>query len=395
MGVVVPHRNIGTDRLDPLWRFDRAKGEYFYLGKGTPVYASSVVSDADEQSETSSSLGDDMEVVRDARQDHIDELLKKYQYGQASATFVLRKYQESGINWMLQRDLYGETLVNSHRRHAFGRLFGGFLCDDMGLGETPQALTLIYVTLLRGTNGGILNCDQIMLPPTTLSATSSLSPLITVEKQLPTLIVCPNTATSMWLNKCREYFPITEVDGVAHGMRAQLFSTGSCQDGTDLSGNHIFVSSFEQLLADFKKKKLLQKREWRRVIIDEGHNIRQKKSVRFLALTALRTKGRWSLTGTPVQNKPSEFSSQAEWLQLGKEEQGRILSSDKAKASATEQRDECRSEFLLRRTWAHLRLTNQMVQSDEMPKPIVEWVDAALDDKHRELLIRLHQKILR
>ena len=72
-----------------------------------------------------------------------------------------------------------------------------------------------------------------------------------------------------------------------------------------------------------------------------------------------------------MQNKPSEFSSQAAWLQLGQSEQDRILSSDKAKACATEQRDECRSEFLLRRTWAHLRLTNQMVQSDEMPVSIL------------------------
>lgn len=116
------------------------------------------------------------------------------------------------------------------------------LADDMGLGKTPQALTLIYVTLLRSSNNSIL-------PGDVQSANG--------EKQLPTLIVSPNTATAMWMEKTREYvhaqlntsahcmliqgclrryYPFTTIDGVLHGMRAQLFTTGNMKDLTDLSG---------------------------------------------------------------------------------------------------------------------------------------------------------------
>ena len=70
-------------------------------------------------------------------------------------------------------------------------MFAHAYTDDMGLGKTPQALTMIYVTLERGPNGGVLNCDQ-------------QHPTNPAVRQMPTLIVCPNTATSMWLEKCRE-----------------------------------------------------------------------------------------------------------------------------------------------------------------------------------------------
>ena len=158
--------------------------------------------------------------------------------------------------------------------------------------------------------------------------------------------------------------------------------------------SHIFITSFEQLLADYnneeKKKKngsVLQKRGWRRIIIDEGHNIRRHNGMRLRALKKLRTTARWSLTGastychdssafltdsgctpsgTPVVSKLPDFSSQAEWLQLNKEE---INTIKKTKAVVEDEalRKDCLSEFLLRRTFKILRITKQILPSDEMP----------------------------
>lgn len=61
--------------------------------------------------------------------------------------------------------------------------------------------------------------------------------------------------------------------------------------------SHIFIVSFEQLLSDSNRRKLLSQKKWRRVIIDEGHNIRNKNGKRMKALRALKTDCRWSITG--------------------------------------------------------------------------------------------------
>lgn len=67
-----------------------------------------------------------------------------YDYGQASGSFKLRTYQETGVRWMLQRDLYGETFENSARGvPPFSKLFGGFLCGEFMLVlSTSLVLTL-------------------------------------------------------------------------------------------------------------------------------------------------------------------------------------------------------------------------------------------------------------
>lgn len=372
-GQCIPHTGVPIERLSPLWLYDQERAEYFYLNGGTAVFASSLPGPSaappamDRQPSAARAL-----IPRDERHDEIDRLVSMYDYGQASGSFKLRTYQETGVRWMLQRDLYGETFENSARGvPPFSKLFGGFLCDDMGLGKTPQALTLIYVTLLRSSNNSIL-------PGDVQSANG--------EKQLPTLIVSPNTATAMWMEKTREYYPFTTIDGVLHGMRAQLFTTGNMKDLTDLSGNHIFIVSFEQLLSDSNRRKLLSQKKWRRVIIDEGHNIRNKNGKRMKALRALKTDCRWSITGTPLQNRLQEFNSQAEWLQLAKPEQKLIMRRPSPSR-------ECLAEFMLRRTWAHLRISRQIVQNDQIPKPIVAWVNMQLDDRHRALLKQVHDDL--
>jgi hypothetical protein len=55
-------------------------------------------------------------------------------------------------------------------------------------------------------------------------------------------------------------------------------------------------------------------REWDRVVLDEGHYIRNSATMRHKALASIVAARRWVLSGTPVQNKASDFTHLAEWL---------------------------------------------------------------------------------
>jgi SNF2 family DNA or RNA helicase len=51
----------------------------------------------------------------------------------------------------------------------------------------------------------------------------------------------------------------------------------------------------------------LHKVAWNRVIFDEAHHLRNRKTTRYESCKAIRAPIRWLVTGTPVQNKRSDF----------------------------------------------------------------------------------------
>ena len=55
---------------------------------------------------------------------------------------------------------------------------------------------------------------------------------------------------------------------------------------------------------------------WRRVILDEAHEIRNRKTRAFKACKKLKATFRWCLTGTPVQNSAADIQSLFEFLRF-------------------------------------------------------------------------------
>lgn len=55
-------------------------------------------------------------------------------------------------------------------------------------------------------------------------------------------------------------------------------------------------------------------RGWRRVVLDEGHTIRNSRAKVSLAASSLDAVCRWSLTGTPIINSLSDLYSQLRYL---------------------------------------------------------------------------------
>ena len=180
----------------------------------------------------------------------------------ASLQKVLRKYQRDGYRWLRTLDGYG---------------MGGILADDMGLGKTVQVLAY----LLAMKEGG---------------------------QTLPSLIVCPASLVLNWAEECEKFTPQLKclpVDGDA-ARRAELAERFSEYD--------LVVTSYDLLRRDAA---LYGEQGFYACILDEAQAIKNHSTQKYKAVCRMKSRVRFALTGTPVENRLSELWSIFSFLMPG------------------------------------------------------------------------------
>ncbi|KAI3402201.1 hypothetical protein diail_130 [Diaporthe ilicicola] len=210
---------------------------------------------------------------------------------------TLLPYQLQGLEWMRSKENpQFPTPGSAHvtqlwKRDARGRYKniaagfttaqapslakGGILADDMGLGKTLQMLSLI----LTGGKG-------------------------------VTLIVAPVSVMSNWEQQARQHVKSEHSPKILiyHGTRKATVQ--------EMMKHHIVITSYGTLAADHGNKGPLLSASWRRVILDEGHTIRNAKTKAAEAACGLKAESRWVLTGTPIVNNIRDFHSLVKFLRL-------------------------------------------------------------------------------
>ena len=137
-------------------------------------------------------------------------------------------------------------------------------------------------------------------------------PAVRGNRPRPTLIVCPTSLLSHWCQEIDRHVDDT-VDikiKIHHG-------TQKAKLGADLNTYDIVITTYGTLAYEVEADTSpLLRAKWLRVVLDEGHYIKNHRTKAAKAANKLNTKRRWVITGTPIQNNLLEFWSLVNWLQF-------------------------------------------------------------------------------
>ena len=190
----------------------------------------------------------------------INELLQSEQKAiPKNLNATLRPYQERGYQW-----LYNNSKVG----------FGSIIADDMGLGKTLQVISL----LLQFKQEGRLDNKKA-------------------------LIVVPTTLITNWQKEIERFAPDL-VPHIYHGVKRE-FKTIDCD---------LVITSYGMLRSDASK---FQKMKWEVLAIDEAQNIKNPGTEQTKAVKKLKAEVKIAISGTPVENRLSEYWSLFDFVNKG------------------------------------------------------------------------------
>lgn len=175
---------------------------------------------------------------------------------------------------------------------------------QMGLGKTVQSISLLLSNPM----------------PSKKTHTTLEREKYWKENDIPadthrgTLIVAPLALIKQWEKEIKEKTDNRYRVLVHHG-------PGRTRSGTDLKTYDIVVTT-PQVLVNEHKDSVPDARigcfdvRWWRVIVDEAHTIKNHLAKSTIACCALRSRYRWCLTGTPLQNNVDELQSLIHFLRV-------------------------------------------------------------------------------
>ncbi|KAL4955042.1 SNF2 family N-terminal domain-containing protein [Aspergillus filifer] len=191
----------------------------------------------------------------------------------------LKPFQLEGLNWMTRQE---QTQYK-----------GGLLGDEMGMGKTIQAVSLLMSDYPAGR---------------------------------PSLVVVPPVALMQWQSEINEY-----TDGklkvlVYHNTNTKVKGISK----KDLQKYDVIMISYSGLESIHRKEwkgwnrndgivkedSVIHSIHYHRLILDEAHSIKQRTTGVARACFALKSNYKWCLSGTPVQNRIGEFFSLLRFLEV-------------------------------------------------------------------------------
>ncbi|XP_043498526.1 transcription termination factor 2 [Polistes fuscatus] len=256
-----------------------------------------------------------------------------------------------------------------HQQHALAWLMwrekkrppGGVLADDMGLGKTLTMISLIMATLNQDDSESDDEWYTSNKPTTSKGGT---------------LVVCPASLLSQWENeiksKCRKGILSVEV---YHGNNREKISKR-------LAKYDVVITTYNILSREFKTMSTTYKIHWKRIILDEAHCIRNHKSQASQAVCGLLADKRWTLTGTPIQNKEMDLYSLLKFLKCSPFDDIRVWKRwvDNKNAAGHQRLATLMKSLMLRRTKQELQAQGAL---ESLPNKSIKEIEVNLDPQEK------------
>ncbi|PBI91530.1 ATP-dependent helicase HepA [Flavobacterium sp. ACN2] len=190
---------------------------------------------------------------------------------------TLRPYQIDGVKWLLGH---------------FNSNMGACLADDMGLGKTLQTLSvLVSVQEQLGFTTKTTNFD--------LFANET-----TIEREpLKALIVLPSSLVFNWFNEAGKFTP--------HFSKMQYVGNDRKSLASRINSTDLIFTSYSIIHRDIS---ILEKYDFRYLILDESQYIKNKNSKIFKAINKISTGHKIALSGTPIENSLDDLWSQMQFI---------------------------------------------------------------------------------
>lgn len=221
-----------------------------------------------------------------------------------NSEYSLYNYQSNAVEWMLNREKCIDTPFN-----------GGILADEVGLGKT------------------------IMMTGVLLS-----------NPKPNTLIILPKSLMLQWKSELEKY--TSKLDIVLPENDILVLNTNP-----DVYRVHIVSHSrFNKRGIDDPAKLSYCLSKWDRVVIDEAHIIKNKKSKIHKAVSQLKSPIRWALTATPVMNKMTDFVYTMKWVSQDSIDQ----------LDCQTEKDSIVNQYIMRRTKDDVKEENSQFELPEL-----------------------------
>ncbi|KAJ9503488.1 DNA repair protein rad16 [Exophiala xenobiotica] len=192
----------------------------------------------------------------------------------------LKRFQLEGLDWMVKQEK--------------STWKGGLLGDEMGMGKTIQAVSLIMSDW---------------------------------PAKEPSLVVVPPVALMQWQAEINDY-----TSGKLKVLIYHISANPKCKLLTvkDLKKYDVIMVSYSSLESMYRKQNkgwsrndglvkedsILHAIKFHRLILDEAHSIKSRTTGVAKACFALKSNYKWCLSGTPVQNRIGEFFSLLRFLEV-------------------------------------------------------------------------------
>ncbi len=174
---------------------------------------------------------------------------------------LIAPYQRDGVRWMLRRE-------NGNHGPR-----GGFLCDEMGLGKTIQIIATMLGNPLKRS-----------------------------------LIIVPKSIVNQWGSEIQKFAPELKVNLFDGPMR-------KFDEDADVT-----IAPYSVLVVKKQSpgSSILHEHKWDRLVMDEGHEIRNPSSKVFRSAFLLSSPVRWIISGTPVYNSMKDFITLCKFIGISK-----------------------------------------------------------------------------